>query len=675
MNEIEIIELVNKALNRDNQAMEILYTAYYKDVLYVCKKLNLNDADAHDIAQDTFIDAFSKLNSLNDKSKFKQWVCRIANNKALNLLKHNNVIQFDNIDDDNSFTEIPDKGICAEDQVIEVEVANTLRNIIGKLPLEQKITVFMFYYEDMTIKEIAAAYNCSENTVKSRLSYAKKFMAQEVNKLENNGIKLRCTALLPFLYLLFAQENKAFAASLPANAVPTATAVIAKTMKTIGANITAPTPAMNIVNSTNAANTTNIVNSTTVASTAAKTISIGKLIGIAIATIAVISATVAGIVLLSNNDDSNDKSNLATKNTNVNDSTNSEVASSNNNNKDSNTSNKNDADDDSNSSSTNNDNNKTEYATGDEYWDYYPMDVVSLPEITYTKIEYIDGQIANIADTFFTLTPEEVAEKVKESTFYKRQAHILTTGSSDGCKIDEYTNTGIQKKYNAKHSILTYPKSNVDEVMSEDSYSYYDFDEDLAIRMSIDYSNYNTPNEITISMSNIDVNRDEQKIALELLTSIWGEELANYLVYAQDDDVEPKEDSPTNKDMNVEIKVNDTTYTLIRTINTEKEDKPNSGSIQFSVKVTHKKVKADSYYNANYNGILTDDIYDVSMYFLGNFGETNINNISKFGSEYMKIGLEEIYVKTVCDGFYYQVDNLPDGTVNTKINICMHFSR
>ena len=35
----------------------------------------------------------------------------------------------------------------------------------------------------------------------------------------------------------------------------------------------------------------------------------------------------------------------------------------------------------------------------------------------------------------------------------------------------------------------------------------------------------------------------------------------------------------------------------------------------------------------------------------------------------MKIGLEEIYVKTVCDGFYYQTGTLPDGTINTKINV------
>ena len=50
-------------------------------------------------------------------------------------------------------------------------------------------------------------------------------------KLEDKGVKLRSTAL-PFLYPIFAQEEKAFAASIADSAIPSAASVIAKTMKT-----------------------------------------------------------------------------------------------------------------------------------------------------------------------------------------------------------------------------------------------------------------------------------------------------------------------------------------------------------------------------------------------------------------------------------------------------------
>ncbi len=73
----------------------------------------------------------------------------------------------------------------------------------------------MYYYQEYSIKEIAKAYGCSENTVKSRLNYARKAMREETEKLEDKGIKLRVVAVLPFLYLFFAGERKAFACEIP----------------------------------------------------------------------------------------------------------------------------------------------------------------------------------------------------------------------------------------------------------------------------------------------------------------------------------------------------------------------------------------------------------------------------------------------------------------------------
>ena len=94
MNEKELITLVNLAAKKDNAALEKLYNRYYTDIIFVCRKYNLSDADADDIAQDTFIKAFTELNTLNDPAKFPSWLMRIASNKCLNLIKHNNVINF-----------------------------------------------------------------------------------------------------------------------------------------------------------------------------------------------------------------------------------------------------------------------------------------------------------------------------------------------------------------------------------------------------------------------------------------------------------------------------------------------------------------------------------------------------------------------------------------------------
>lgn len=215
MNEKELINLVNLAAKKDNAALEKLYNRYYTDIIFVCRKYNLSDADADDIAQDTFIKAFTELNTLNDPAKFPSWLMRIASNKCLNLIKHNNVINFSSTDDEDAPLEIPDKQKSADDIIIDKEVREIIAKMIEGLPIEQRVTIFMYYYQDYSVKEIAEAYGCSENTVKSRLNYARKAMREDAEKLENQGVKLRTVAILPFLYIFFAAERDVFACEIP----------------------------------------------------------------------------------------------------------------------------------------------------------------------------------------------------------------------------------------------------------------------------------------------------------------------------------------------------------------------------------------------------------------------------------------------------------------------------
>lgn len=651
MNEKEIMELVDKAIAKDNQAMETLYKTYYKDVLFVCKKLSLNDADANDIVQDAFIDAFSKLNTLKDKKKFKQWVCRIANNKALNLLKHNNVLKFDNIDDDASFIEIPDKEISAEQQVIDNEVADTLKSIIEKLPLEQKITVFMYYYEDMSVKEIASAYGISENTVRSRLNYAKKFITFEVNKLEDKGIKLRSTAALPFLYLLFSQEQEAFAASIADSTIPSSASIIAKTMKNSVSSSTSTTVASKTAATT--ASTT-----AKVAGTAAKTFSIGKIIGISSAFVAVIAAAVIGFTMLGGNDkeDKKDDDKEVSWNDSLKDNTDKEDNSNNENSEDNEISN----DSENNSDSENTDDEK-EFETGDEYWNYYEIDSVNLPEITYTSIEYLQGAngpiSANIADTMFNFTPENITEKIKNSEYLKskNKEYIFTTDLEEECHFETFSDVGLQRQYSVNRIVKAFSKEHVDEVVSKGNYDSYDFDNDFRIFMQTDYTNYTTPNYLIFNVSNIQISREEQDKVFGYLTEILGEELAKYLVY-----------SGTSRNMEETINIGSTSYRLERNLNFEK-DEPNSDSLSFIIEVTHSADSNKSYYTGDYVSAFNKELFSLDKFILGNFGSTSLDDLVNFGSEYMKYGLDEEYSGTSAERLKYMVENLPDGTIEERM--------
>lgn len=78
--------------------------------------------------------------------------------------------------------------------VDQAETKELTDQILGELDEKQRMVVGMFYYEQMSVNEIAEALNCSVNTVKSRLNYARKKIGKEIAELEKKGVILRTAA-------------------------------------------------------------------------------------------------------------------------------------------------------------------------------------------------------------------------------------------------------------------------------------------------------------------------------------------------------------------------------------------------------------------------------------------------------------------------------------------------
>ena len=78
--------------------------------------------------------------------------------------------------------------------------------LVDALPEAQRLCVLMYYYDEMSVKDIAAALETSEGTVKSRLNYARKSIKEGVDRYTDQGIKLYSFSPLPFL-LYFLQRD------------------------------------------------------------------------------------------------------------------------------------------------------------------------------------------------------------------------------------------------------------------------------------------------------------------------------------------------------------------------------------------------------------------------------------------------------------------------------------
>ncbi len=216
-------KLIEAAKHGSKEDFDILYKAYYSDAYYVSYNILDSKENAEDITQDTFFKAYSSLDKLSDPLSFEAWIRRIAANLSINYLKKSKRLVLETDDEIIRLSDEQNSEPDPEETTIDSDIRDTLEEIISRLPEEQRQSLFLFYYESMSTREIAEMYGCSENTIKSRLRYARQFMKKEVEKLENNGFRLRCLTVLPFLYLLY-QAQRAEINVIPADSLFSATA-------------------------------------------------------------------------------------------------------------------------------------------------------------------------------------------------------------------------------------------------------------------------------------------------------------------------------------------------------------------------------------------------------------------------------------------------------------------
>ena len=220
-------KLINRIKQNDNSAVIEFYNEFYKEVYYVCYKITENEKDAEDIAQETLIRALDKIDTLKNPEGLSAWLRTIANNLSIKYLKKNrkfNIVNNSEEMGEEIFEENRIAQKTPEDIVADKEVTDILTNMINRLPREQRITIFMFYYEELSVKEIAEIMDCSEATVRSRINYARKALRKQVDELENKGVKLRCIAILPFLFTVYSFEKTGVCAAI---AMPSAGALSA----------------------------------------------------------------------------------------------------------------------------------------------------------------------------------------------------------------------------------------------------------------------------------------------------------------------------------------------------------------------------------------------------------------------------------------------------------------
>lgn len=157
---MEDVELIKKVKKGDGNSFSKLIMLYEKDLYRVAISIMKNDDDALDCIQDAILSAYNSIKKLSHEKFFKTWLIRILVNKCNDSLKKKQKVI--------PYGEIPSKAKYDENtEKLDI------RDALEDLEQELKIIVVLYYYEDMSIKDIAETLNIPEGTVKSRLSRAR----------------------------------------------------------------------------------------------------------------------------------------------------------------------------------------------------------------------------------------------------------------------------------------------------------------------------------------------------------------------------------------------------------------------------------------------------------------------------------------------------------------------
>ena len=149
-----------------------------KTSLYrLSKSILKNEADVQDVISETIVKAYTNIHRLKRMDSFKPWVMRILVNECYSLIKKHKRVEL--IDD---FTDYEGS--------YEDKNEDNLMFYVDQLEEEFKSVIILFYYDDLSIKNISMVLNISDGTVKSRLSRAKmKLKAMMENNLRGDSFE------------------------------------------------------------------------------------------------------------------------------------------------------------------------------------------------------------------------------------------------------------------------------------------------------------------------------------------------------------------------------------------------------------------------------------------------------------------------------------------------------
>jgi RNA polymerase sigma-70 factor (ECF subfamily) len=166
--------LIGRIANGDRLAMQVLFARHHVRVFRFVVRLVRNETTAEDLISEVFLDVWRQADRFEGRSAVSTWLLAIARFKALSALRRRPEEELD----EETAGAIEDPSDDPEIVLEKKDKSALIRKCLTGLSAEHREIIDLVYYHEKSVEEVAEIVGIPENTVKTRMFYARKKLAE-----------------------------------------------------------------------------------------------------------------------------------------------------------------------------------------------------------------------------------------------------------------------------------------------------------------------------------------------------------------------------------------------------------------------------------------------------------------------------------------------------------------
>ncbi|MDR5659270.1 RNA polymerase sigma factor [Serpentinicella sp. ANB-PHB4] len=165
-------EITKLLKDQSDLAFNAFVETYSNQLLRIAYVILGDKQLAEDIVQESFLALYQNINNIRGDSTLKTWVTRVTINKSKNVIRRNKFKSLFILDK----LSLKDPSPSPDEALNLTEREKHIKTLLMSLPLKYKDVLYLHYYEEMKVKDIAKVLEISESGIKSRLQRGREHM-------------------------------------------------------------------------------------------------------------------------------------------------------------------------------------------------------------------------------------------------------------------------------------------------------------------------------------------------------------------------------------------------------------------------------------------------------------------------------------------------------------------